>query len=60
MKVDLSNNDITLTTGNTAGDLDSKDIKSIDCKITISGVQKSVKIDANKKVTVSDIAKSNG
>ncbi len=49
--VDVNAGEITLTNGN--GDLDSKDIKAITCRITISGNQKTVTIEANKKVTVS-------
>ena len=51
VKVSLQNSDILLTAGNR--DLDSKDIKSITCKIKISGNEKTVTIEANKKVTVS-------
>lgn len=53
VKVEVTAGNIELTTGNTAGDLDSKDIKAITCDITISGNKKTVKIEANKKVTVS-------
>ena len=55
IKVLVDNNGITLAGGKDAAE---KDVTKVECKITIDGNQKSVTIDANKKVTVSEVKNS--
>lgn len=44
----------TITLAGSGNDAAEKDIKVIECTIKLDGNEKNVKIDANKKVTVSD------
>lgn len=45
---------VTITVDGSGSDAAEKDVSLVTCKITIDGNDKNVKIDANKKVTVSD------
>ena len=49
--ISVSEVNISVSGGNDAAE---KDVSLVTCKITIDGNDKNVKIDANKKVTVSD------